>query len=285
MSHEAHELPLAEPEVATPPVPAPRDPYDAGWRERLFVLGTAAGLLGVALALGLVYARHATTELLGIVPVSIFAVGKFLPMWGITGQSNFTPWELGLVIWVLDTCTVLLVVYGLEGLYRFAYLRRALDRVRSNVGLVLVAYPRIRRGAAIGVTVFVLFPIAGTGAMIGAFLGILLGLHRHVLIAAVSAGGLIGGMLMAVLAVYFREALFWIRDIQQHPAVKVASIAVMVLIVGFAFRWLGQTYRRALHAAAEQRDWRANSPRTPSEQPLAISTKVEPEVAGVVKPS
>jgi uncharacterized membrane protein len=241
---------VREEESSPPPKPVPRDPYDASWRERVAVLGTGFGLFVVALVLGLIYAHDATTELLGIVPVSIFAVGKFLPMWGITGQSNFNPWQLGLVIWVLDTCTVLVVVYGLEGLYRFAYLRRAFDRVRSNVGLVLVAYPRIRRGAVVGVILFVLFPVTGTGALVGSFLGILLGLHRHVLIAAVSAGGLLGGMLMAVLAVYFSETVIWIRDMQQHVAVKAVSIAVMTLIILLAFRWLGHIYKRAIHAAA-----------------------------------
>lgn len=254
MSHVPQPSREEEPDEPPSLPPVPSDPYDASFRERVAVLGTGFGVFVVALTLGLIYAHDATTELLGIVPVSIFAVGKFLPLWGITGESNFSPWQLGLVIWVLDTCTVLLVVYGLEGLYRFAYLRRALDRVRSNVSLVLVAYPRIRRGAVVGVILFVFFPVAGTGAMVGSFLGILLGLHRHVLIAAVSAGGLLGGMLMAVLAVYFSETLIWIRDMQQHVAVKAVSITAMVLIIVFAFRWLGHTYKRALQAAAQQQD-------------------------------
>jgi uncharacterized membrane protein len=254
MPQELQTIPAEERASQRRTTPMPHDPYDASWKERLAVLGTGFGIFFVALVLGLVYAHDATTELLGIVPVSMVAVGKFLPMWGITGQSNFNPWELGLVIWLLDTCTVLVVVYGLEGVYRFAYLRRTIDKVRSNVSLVLVAYPRIRKGAIIGVMLFVLFPIAGTGAMIGSFLGILLGLHRHVLIAAVSVGGLIGGMFMAVLAVYFSETLIWIRDMQQHAVVKYTSIAFMVLIIVLAFRWLGNTYKRALAAAAEQVD-------------------------------
>jgi uncharacterized membrane protein len=232
--------------------PAPHDPYDASWRERLAVLGTGFGLFFAAFVLGLIYAHEATTELLGIVPVSMFVVGKFLPMWGITGQSNFNPWELGLVIWVLDTCTVLFIVYALEGLYRVAQLKRTIEKVRSNVSLVLVAYPRIRKGAVVGVVLFVLFPIAGTGAMMGAFLGILLGLHRHVLIAAVSAGGLLGGMFMAFLAVYFGETLIWLREMQQHPAVKYASIAALILLAVLAFRWLSRMYARALAAAQQQ---------------------------------
>jgi hypothetical protein len=59
-------------------------------------------------------------------------------------------------------------------------------------------------------------------------------------------------MLMAFLAVNFRETLIWLRDMQQHPAVKYTSIAVMVLIVVLAFRWLNRLYKRALEAAEQQ---------------------------------
>ena len=238
--------------AATVVAPLHHDPYDASWKERALVLGTGFGLLLAGLILGLRYAHDSTVELVGLIPVSNIAVGKFLPLWGITGQSNFSPWELGLVIWVIDTYTVLFIVYGLEGLYRFAYLKRAIERVRSSASLVLAAYPRMRKGAVVAVGLFVLFPIAGTGAMMGAFLGILLGLHRHIVIMAVSAGGLVGGMIMAFLAVYFGDAVMSLREMQQHPAVKYASIAFMVVLTLLALRWLSRSYKRALAAARAQ---------------------------------
>lgn len=228
------------------------DPYDASWRERLLVLGTATGIVVAALVLGLIFAHDATIELLGLIPLSMFAVGKFLPLWGVTGKSNFGPWELGLVIGVIDTCTVLFIVYALEGLYRFARLKRALEKVQANASLVLTAYPRIKKGAVVGVALFVLFPVAGTGAMMGAFLGILLGLHRYVTIAAVAAGGFIGGMLMAFLAAFFRGAIIDMEQVQHNPVVKWSTIAVLVLLGLLALRWLTRTYRRALEAAQQQ---------------------------------
>ena len=83
------------------------------------------------------------------------------------------------------------MVYGLEGLYRFRRLKAGLHKVQANAGLVVDAYPWIRRAAVAGVVVFVLFPVAGTGAIGGCFLGILLGIRRGVLIAAVSAPALL----------------------------------------------------------------------------------------------
>src|SRR5690606_31691773 len=118
------------------PAPVMRDPYDVTWRERMLVLGGTSGLVLVGLVLGLLYAHEPTAELIGLIPASVVAIGKFLPLWGI-GKSHFTPWQLGVVIWALDTCTVLVVVYGMEGLYRIGPLKRTVLKVQANARLVL----------------------------------------------------------------------------------------------------------------------------------------------------
>ena len=54
---------------------------------------------------------------------------------GISGSSHFGPYQLGLVIWIMDTYSVLTIVYAIEGLYAIKPLKRALDRVQTNAGL------------------------------------------------------------------------------------------------------------------------------------------------------
>lgn len=181
--------------------------------------------------------------------VSTLAVGKFLPLWGVTSQSSFGPWEIGLVIWAMDTVTVIVIVYAREWLCSIAVVGRLFDKLGRNARMVLGAYPGIRKSAVVGVALFVLFPVAGTGAIAGALLGILLGLHRFVVIAAVSAGGLLGGMLMAFLASCFGESLIGLRDLQQHQGVTYAAIAVLVLGAVLAVRRLSRAYRRAFEQA------------------------------------
>lgn len=238
------------------------DPFDADWKERLVVLGSVFGIIVTGLVLGLQYASGPTKELLGLVPASFFAAGKFLPLWGISGKSNFSPWELGVVIGVMDTCSALLMVYGLEGLYRFRRLKSGLHKIQANANLVVDAYPWIRRAAVIGVVIFVLFPVAGTGAVGACFLGILLGIHRGVLIAAVSLGGFLGGMFMAFLAVYFGGAVLSLRDTLQNPVVKYVTIGVIIVLLLLAIRWLNRAYKRALELArvrnSQQMDAQAN---------------------------
>ncbi len=171
-------------------------------RERMLVCGTVVALLAGAFFLGLGYAREATLEALGAASVAMMGVGKFLPFWGVMGHSNFSPWELGLLIWALDTLVAIIIIYGSDALCRIHLIRRALDRVRSRAQRTLAARPRVKRGAVAAVILFVLLPFTGTGAVVGTFLGMLLGLRRRVVIAAVSAGGLLGGMLMAYVAAF-----------------------------------------------------------------------------------
>lgn len=235
-----------------------RDPFDASWRERIFVLGLATVVLNAILVFGLALYRDAgrVPELLGLIPASALFAGKFLPLWSASGKSSFSPWELGTVIWVMDTATVVLIVYSIEGLEAVRWIRSGLARLRKNARLVVAAYPRIRKAAVVGVVAFVLFPVAGTGALAGSFLGILLGLHRWMVIAAVSAGGLLGGMAMAFAALHFGEALASLEAAQGDPVVRYALMGgVLSLIVGCLVVF-NRLYQRALAQAevAEQAD-------------------------------
>lgn len=228
------------------------DPFDVTWRERSVVLGSVGLVLVTAYAFGVTYWPGPTSELLWLVPTSFFAAGKFLPMFAISGKVDLGPYQLGLVIWAMDTFTVLMVVYALEGLYWIKPLKRWLDKIQGNAALVLEAFPWIRKTALVGLVLFVLFPIAGTGALAGSFIGIFLGLHRTRLIAAVSAGGLIGGMLMAFLASNFASVLANMQAAQKDPTVKYVVIGAVVAMVVVVVWLLSRAYRKALDEASKR---------------------------------
>lgn len=242
--------PMLDPSTGRPSLPS--DPFDVSWRERVAVLGGVGGVLLAAYALGMALNPRATLELTGLVPASFFAAGKFLPLWSISGKSNFGPYQLGVVIWLMDTCTVIGVVYAIEGAHKVRPIKRGLERVQANARLVLAAYPRLRKAAVGGVILFVLFPVAGTGSVGATFIGILLAMHRAALIAAVSVGGLIGGMLMAFIAVHFENALLSLREAQHDPTLKYVFVGAVIglFVVGLVF--LNRAYRRALESAREE---------------------------------
>jgi len=233
------------------------DPFNAGWKERAAILGPLYALIALGLVLGLRLATGPTMELVGLIPVSFFAAGKFLPLWAVSGKSHFGPYELGAVIWVLDTFTVLNIVYALEAFYRIGPIKRGLERVQRNAHLVLAAYPRFRRAALVGVVAFVCFPVAGTGAIGGTFIGILLGMNRFVLMAAVSAGGFIGGMAMAFAAVHFRGALIALRELQEGSAARYVLVGIVASSLAAGIWGLGRAYRRALERAQAAEEGRS----------------------------
>lgn len=239
--------------MSLPESAPPRNPFDASWQERAFALAFATVVLNTVLIVGLGLYRDAgrLPELLGLMPASALFAGKFLPLWSVSGKSSFSPWELGTVIWVMDTATVVLVVYSIEGLEAVRWIQRGLARLRNNARLVVAAYPRIRKAAVVGVVLFVLFPVAGTGALAGSVLGILLGLHRWIVIAAVSGGGLLGGMVMAYAALHFGEALAGIQAAQDEPAVRYAIMGGILSLIAICIAFFNRLYQRALSQAEQ----------------------------------
>ncbi len=228
-------------------------PFDVGWRERLAVLGGTAAVLLVLILLGLQVAADQTMELIGLAPITFVAVGKFLPLWAISGQSTLGPYQLGAGIWALDTLTVIVFVYSFEAIYRIRFARRPLDKIHHNMKILLRVYPRLRRLSLTGVFLFVLFPISGTGALAGSFIGALLGAHRLAVIAAVSLGGLVGGLLMAFLASNFGDLLSRMQAAQSDSNVQYIILALLVTFIAAAILGLGRAFRRVL-AEAEAKD-------------------------------
>ena len=227
-------------------------PFDVGWRERLAVLGGTALVILVCILFGMQVAPKQTLELLGLAPITFVAVGKFLPLWSISNQSTLGPYELGAGIWALDTLTVIVFVYFFEAFYRIRYARRVLDRMHSNMKLLLRVYPRLKRLSLIGVFLFVLFPVSGTGALAGSFIGLLLGAHRLSLIIVVSLGGFVGGMLMAFLASNFTGALSRLQAAQSDTTVQYILLGSVVGLVAGGIVWMGRAFRRVLAEAESE---------------------------------
>ncbi|PIE23592.1 MAG: hypothetical protein CSA62_07060 [Planctomycetota bacterium] len=241
--------PSPEPQASEGPEPlamhgCPKS-FDASWQERLLVLGSFFGGLICAVVFGMIYAPEHTKLLFAYVSVSFFGLGKFLPLVALT-ETTFGFYELGLVIWIMDTCTVLLLVYSIEALYSNKSAAHLLGKVQHNAGILLEAFPRIRSFAILGMVLFVLFPVSGTGAIGGAFLGALLGLHRYKIIAAISVGGMIGGMGMAYLAENFGKA---IEPYRNNPWI------IGLLALGFllALYGLNRAYKKALARSKQQK--------------------------------
>jgi hypothetical protein len=105
--------------------------------------------------------------------------------------------------------------------------------------------PWMRRLAFVGLTLFVAFPLAATGAIGGSILGTLLGLSRLATFLATVIGCLIGN-----LAIYTAADQIQKSGIFKNPFVKWAGVALLVgLIILMEVRYRRQ---RNKHAAAHR---------------------------------
>jgi uncharacterized membrane protein len=234
------------------------NPFDVTKRERLLVIGSVFGAVIFLLVLGLVFDSERTLVLLRVIPASFFALGKFLPIVAVTGLPGFydasselfSTYDFGLVIWIMDSMTVLLIVYSLEVFYKIPMIGRFLDRANKDAACVLHAFPKFRRISRMGIVLFVLFPVAGTGAIGGSLIGAILGLNRFWLMLCVSFGGFVGGIGMSYATTNFTAQVRWL---QAHKGDPLYLILTAIVIVGI-LAWSTVAFRRALAKARRQMD-------------------------------
>lgn len=181
----------------------------------------------------------------------IFTVaGKFAILQGVLGTSRFTAWELATLVTYMDITVAVVLVYNLPRLYRLKRLGPTLEELAEH-GLHMLETRRwLARVTTLGVVLFVMFPLTGTGAVGGSVFGRLLGLSPRRTMAAIAAGAFLGSFGMAafgstVASVFTRE----VRDSWQFKAAGLAVLAVMIAIVW----WRGRKVAQELRARREAR--------------------------------
>jgi uncharacterized membrane protein len=186
----------------------------------------------------MIWSREATRELVALLPVAFSSAGAFLPVWGLSDSSGFGPYQLGLIVWSLDTVKALVVVYSFDSLYRLGAGGRFLRRQRERASRLIDKRPGLRRASIGGLAVFVLIPIPGTGAIAGALLGALLGMHRRAIVAAVSGASLSSAVIVATIALHSSHLLAWLVHAHTDPlyrfpimgAVLIAGVGAFLLL-------------------------------------------------------
>ncbi|MCZ6596246.1 MAG: small multi-drug export protein, partial [Planctomycetota bacterium] len=136
---------------------------------------------------------------------SLVALGKFVIFAGLRGETSLGPWALALMVWLIDLLVAFLLASGLESLERAPVLGRWLRRARRRAMDVLTEYPRFERMAFLGVALFVLMPIASTGAVTGSFAARIMGLSRLAGVVAIALGSAGTAVLFAMIAQFLGE--------------------------------------------------------------------------------
>jgi uncharacterized membrane protein len=162
--------------------------------------------------------------------LSFFALGKFLVVKGISPRG-FTPWELALIVFYLDLAVAFLLTFNLYLAYRIPLFGRRLEVLQSYGEEVLAERPWLRKLTNLGVALFVMFPLTGTGAIGGSLFGRLLGLSRIRTFVGIALGSAIGCFGMAALADIMATLIP--EDVRASLWFELTGVGLIILLVLF----------------------------------------------------
>jgi uncharacterized membrane protein len=174
-------------------------------QRRIFRIGFVA-VYAVAIAgfihLGATSGAAAVREQLTLALTSLAVFGKFIIFAPVPSRG---PWDLALMVWMIDLMIAFALSSGLERFEATPVLGALLARTRRRAMRTLAEYPRLQRTAFAGVTIFVLLPIASTGAVTGCVAARFLGLSRLSGVAAIALGSAGTTTLLAALATFLGD--------------------------------------------------------------------------------
>ena len=197
-----------------------------------FVL-TPVILYLVKLALG----KKEALELFSLGILSFFGFGKFIvfapliPMKGIDFKITYTPFGLATMVWYMDTMTAIFVAYNAHVLNKLYWIGPKFKQIRKDCYFLQQGNKWMKKIASLAVILFVCFPVAGTGAIGGAFLGIMLGLSRIYTVFLIWVGAIVGSFGMACGAIFF-ESKF--KNFLENPVVFYSMLSILVLLLVLA---------------------------------------------------
>jgi uncharacterized membrane protein len=231
-------------------VPPDRDAPEPLDEEHLSYSGLALPVSSAILILSLVLffrGGEAAVELLTTALATATVAGKFVVIRGIHDEGFFdSPYKLAFLVIYLDLIVALIAVYNIGIFYRIPRFGAKIRDMQRNGKKILARNPWMGKVTFFGIVAFVMFPLAGTGAIGGSIFGRLLGVSRAVTMTAIAIGSFIGAFLMAILADLFGATIERFRD---NPF----SLAGGLLAIGLAVWWILRTANRAV-AAEESRE-------------------------------
>jgi len=210
----------------------PRNRQERAWKTAalvgpLFVAVLVPATIGVFLGVGPLQRFVANSF------IASFFLGKFVIVKGIAG-SGTSPMQYAILVIYLDMLVATFLTFNLDYAYRFPYVGRRLEALQDYGQEVVAERPWVRKVTFLGVVLFVMFPLTGTGAVGGSIFGRLLGLTRVRTLTGIFVGSVLGCVGMALLAEGLSALLP--DEVRQSVWFEVTGIAFLSLLV--LFLWL-----------------------------------------------
>jgi len=144
------------------------------------------------------------------------------------GVSIGLPWYLvAFSMALLDSTSALFMVWNFDLSLKIPVLGRWIEGFMNHGSRLFGKYQWLERLSAVGLSLFVMFPLQGTGGIAGSLVGRMLGMKKSRVFISITAGALVGCSLIAIGTEYIRE-LFMI-DVRYGTAAIIIVIAVIVI--------------------------------------------------------
>ena len=240
---EAHTETDAEAEAPA----APREGFWTRTSRRLLYL--FAPLVLSAAALGVLYlatSKQYAAAVLAAGLLSLFGAGTtvifattIVPLDWIPGlgelEFKLPPWEIAFVVMWVNAISAWWYVYNIDLFERLPKLGPYLRNARRNAVATLKDRPWIRRWATVGVGLFVVTPLPGSGALGGALMGRIIGVSRRATWLSVALAGIIVSVGYAYAATSLGKTL---DAGNVHPGVRIGGLVLVFVMIWFMLKLL-----------------------------------------------
>lgn len=161
--------------------------------------------------------------------------GKLVILAGAVQDAPVGHWPLAALVVYIDVGTAMVVMGAMPHLYRLPGLGKRLAAARSAGERMLERNPWMRHATWLSLAGFVAVPFNGTGALMGAVLGRLMGLSRTAILSATGLGSLTGSTILALVGEYWAER---IDALAERPFLGLAVVITVIALSTLGARWL-----------------------------------------------
>ena len=198
------------------------------------VLGPFLGFGLILLVTGVLLNPGAAGFLASVAAGTFVGGGKLVILAGAVENAPVGPWVIAALVVYIDLATALGVLGGIQHLYRVPGVGRRMEAARASSARLLQRNPWMHRIAFATLAGFVAVPLNGTGALVGALLGRLMGLSRLAIVTATACGSVAASLALALAGDLWAER---INALVARPYLGLLSVAFVLAMTVLISRW------------------------------------------------